>query len=82
MSDPTRVEPAKKSTRLMVPSPSLAAALIVRSLPAVNVLPSAGAVSATCGGWFVVDPAGVTVKLSTTACVAVLVRWLVVAMPT
>jgi hypothetical protein len=52
VSLPINVEPWKKSTRLTVPSVSLALALMVMLAGAVNVAPLAGAVSAALGGWF------------------------------
>src|SRR3954471_19492554 len=56
VAEPIGVVPAKKSTRVIVPSASLAAAVTVTLFPAVNVVPSAGDVTATVGGWFAVEP--------------------------
>src|SRR5687767_12949604 len=49
LSDPIRVAPAKKSTRLTVPSVSLALALIATVAGARYVAPDAGAVNDAAG---------------------------------
>src|SRR5262245_47483363 len=50
VTDPSDVDPAKKSTLETVSSVSLAAAVTTMSLPAVKIDPSAGDVIAACGG--------------------------------
>ena len=49
---PRSVAPSKKSTRAIVPSESVAVAVIVTGVFVENVVPSAGVVNATVGGEF------------------------------
>ena len=60
---PMAVAPSKNCTLAIDPSASVAVALSVMGVPVKPVLPLAGAVSATVGGWLMTGPASMKVAV-------------------